>query len=291
MSISPGIRNCNGICRFGSNCIGPRFRGASSAASWLMCSGFCAVAFALGDGWKWGPICFGLAVLTTIQIYAGWKSRPNLPPLDSVRVSADGVILQTSPYTCVPASGAGIAASSITTERARWPACATPPSRRHLPRPGPRRHGKLGLPGRKVTAINGIQAVRPPRDAFRRRRRTPDGLCRNVRGGECGTELRQNVPARVAPEFDLERPRAGIQPQQGVSGYLPTRRFTLSRATCVASRRFHPWSVQTTNKSSSSAGTDMLSGWPTVRTSPLVRWMSKGRKGVRSASFDVIKFH
>lgn len=88
-----------------------------SALSWGTVSallayvfGFCAVAaLASGHRWKWLLICFGASVLAAIQVYAGWESRPNLPPLGGTTYSADGVILQTTPFTCVPASAANIA--------------------------------------------------------------------------------------------------------------------------------------------------------------------------------------
>ena len=73
--------------------------------------GFCSVAAAVtGDRWKWPVVYFGAAFLTLIQVYARWSSIPHLPPLGRPSISQDGVILQTTPFTCVPAAGANVAA-------------------------------------------------------------------------------------------------------------------------------------------------------------------------------------
>jgi len=146
-----------------------------AALSWAIVSGvlayvfgFCSrAAMTIGHRWKWGPVCFGLAVLTVIQSYAAWSSRPNLPPLGDTRISPDGVILQTSAYTCVPAAGANIAAMLgvhatekelaklfHTTRDGTFPAQALFGLK------------KLGISGRKVTATNGIRTVHPPAMLF-----------------------------------------------------------------------------------------------------------------------------
>jgi hypothetical protein len=147
----------------------------SAALSWSIISGimayvfgFCSiVALATGHRWRWGPVCFGAAVLAFIQVYAGWSSRPDLPPLGESRISSDGVILQTTPYTCVPAAGANIAAilgvhttekqlveSFHTTRDGTFPAQALRGLR------------ELGISGRKVPAGGGIRAVHAPAMLF-----------------------------------------------------------------------------------------------------------------------------
>jgi hypothetical protein len=147
-----------------------------AALSWCMVSailayffGFCsAVAWA---STKWGrrlPALFSVVVLLVVQLYAIWSSQPNLPPLDNPWTSSDGVILQTSPYTCVPASGANIAAllGVHTTEKELAALC-------HTTRDGTFPAGalsglrQLGLVGRKVTADSrDIRTVRPPAMLF-----------------------------------------------------------------------------------------------------------------------------
>jgi hypothetical protein len=146
-----------------------------AALSWGLLSGvlayvfgFCSIAaWATDRRWRWGPVCFGAAVLAVIQIYAGWSSRPNLPPLGETRVSSDGVILQTSPVTCAPAAGANIAAllGVSTTETKLAELCHTT---RDGTFPAQVLDGleELGISGRKVTARGGIRAVRPPAMLF-----------------------------------------------------------------------------------------------------------------------------
>ena len=146
-----------------------------AALSWGIVSGilayvfgFCsAAALARSPRWRRAPIYFSVAVLAVIQIYAGWSSRPNLPPLGETRVSSDSVILQTTPYTCVPAAGANIAAILgvhasekemvklfHTTRDGTFPAQAL--------------HGlrELGIFGRKAKAGIEIGEVTPPAMLF-----------------------------------------------------------------------------------------------------------------------------
>jgi hypothetical protein len=126
--------------------------------------GFCSiVALTTGHRWRWGLVYFGAAILAIIQAYAGWSSRPNLPPLGEIRMSSDGVILQTTPYTCVPAAGANIAAmlGVHTTERELAELF-------HTTRDGTfpaqvlRGLKELGISGRKVTTGGGLNAIHPP---------------------------------------------------------------------------------------------------------------------------------
>jgi hypothetical protein len=130
--------------------------------------GFCSVAATItGHRWRWGPVYFGVAVLAVIQAYAGWSSRPDLPPLGETRISSDGVILQTTPYTCVPAAGANIAAmlGVHTTERELVELF-------HTTRDGTfpaqvlRGLKELGISGRKVTGGGGLNAIHPPAMLF-----------------------------------------------------------------------------------------------------------------------------
>jgi hypothetical protein len=130
--------------------------------------GFCSAVAWASD--KWGrrlPALFSVGVLLVIQIYAAWSSRPNLPALDEWK-TRDGVVLQTSDYTCVPASGATIA--SIlgvpttekqlavlfhTTTNGTFPAAALSGMR------------QLGIDGRKVNSTDGnIRVLRPPAMLF-----------------------------------------------------------------------------------------------------------------------------
>ena len=146
-----------------------------AALSWGIVSGilayvfgFCSVAaFATGQGSKWAVVWFGVAVVAVIQVYAGWSSRPNLPPLAAARVSADGVILQTTPFTCVPAAGANVAAilGVHTSEKELVELFHTT---RDGTFPAQVLYGlkKLGIPGRKVMAVTGIHAVKPPAMLF-----------------------------------------------------------------------------------------------------------------------------
>jgi ABC-type bacteriocin/lantibiotic exporter with double-glycine peptidase domain len=108
-----------------------------------------------------------VAVLLFIQVYAGWSSRPGLPPIGDTRISNDGVILQTTPFTCVPAAGANIAAILgvhvtekqlvelfHTTRDGTFPAQAL------------RGLQELGISGRKVPPGTGIRDVHPPAMLF-----------------------------------------------------------------------------------------------------------------------------
>jgi hypothetical protein len=146
-----------------------------AALSWGIVSGilayvfgFCSIAaLSAGGRWKWGPVYFGVAVLAVIQVYAGWSSRPHLPPLGEMRISGDGVILQTTPYTCAPAAGANIALmlGVHTTERELVELF-------HTTRDGTfpaqvlRGLKTLGISGRKAAAKGGIRAVKPPAMLF-----------------------------------------------------------------------------------------------------------------------------
>lgn len=130
--------------------------------------GFCCMSgFARRHPLRWGPVCFALAVLAAIQVYAGWSSRPNLPPFGEPRLSPDGVILQTTMSTCVPASGANIAAllGIHTTEKELAKLFHTT---RDGTFPAQALHGmeQLGISGHKVTATGGIQTVHPPAMLF-----------------------------------------------------------------------------------------------------------------------------
>jgi hypothetical protein len=130
--------------------------------------GFCSMAaFAVGSRWKWGPVYFGVVVLAIIQVYAGWSSRPQLPLLGETRISSDGVILQTSAFTCVPAAGANIAAilGVHTTERELVKLFRTT---RDGTFPAQALHGmkELRISGRKVTADGGIRTVHAPAMLF-----------------------------------------------------------------------------------------------------------------------------
>jgi ABC-type bacteriocin/lantibiotic exporter with double-glycine peptidase domain len=108
-----------------------------------------------------------VAVLATIQVYAEVSSQPNLPPIGETRLSSDGVILQTTPYTCAPAAGANIAAllGVHTTEGELVELC-------HTTRDGtfPARVlsglKELGITGKKVKASSGIRAVHAPAMLF-----------------------------------------------------------------------------------------------------------------------------
>jgi hypothetical protein len=146
-----------------------------AALSWGMVSGIlayvfgiCSVAaFATGHRWRWPVVWFGVAVLAVIQGYAGWSSRPNLPPLGAGRLSGDGVVLQTTPFTCVPAAGANIAAilGVHTTERELVELFHTT---RDGTFPAQVLYGlkKLGISGQKAMVNAGIQAVNPPAMLF-----------------------------------------------------------------------------------------------------------------------------
>jgi peptidase C39-like protein len=129
--------------------------------------GFCSVAaLARAHFARWVPLCFGVAVILAIQGFAAWTSRPNLPPLD-LAISSDGVILQTSAYTCVPASGANIAKilGVHTTEKELSKLFRTT---RDGTFPAQALHGmkELGISGRKVAPGAGILAVKPPAMLF-----------------------------------------------------------------------------------------------------------------------------
>ena len=131
--------------------------------------GFCsAVAWASGKRGRRLPAIFSVGVLLAIQFYAAWCSRPNLPALGETRVATDGVILQTSPYTCVPASAANIASllGIHATEKELAALCHTtrdgtfPAAALHALR-------LLGIEGRKVSAANAdIRAVHSPAMLF-----------------------------------------------------------------------------------------------------------------------------
>jgi Peptidase C39 family len=146
-----------------------------AALSWGIVSGllayvfgFCSkVAFTLGHRWKWCPALLGAMVELVIQVYAGWSSRPRLLLMGEARTSKDGVILQSSAFTCVPAAGANIATilGVHTTEKelaqlfhttrdGTFPAQALEGLR------------ELGISGRKVTASSGIRTVKPPAMLF-----------------------------------------------------------------------------------------------------------------------------
>jgi hypothetical protein len=130
--------------------------------------GFCSVAAATtGHRWKWPAVYFGAVVLTFIQVYALWSERPNLPPIGGAVVSGDGVILQTTPFTCVPAAGANIAAilGVRTSEKELVELCHTT---RYGTFPAQVLYGleKLGITGRKAPEDGGIEAVKPPAMLF-----------------------------------------------------------------------------------------------------------------------------
>jgi hypothetical protein len=130
--------------------------------------GFCSVVgLTTGHQWRWGLVYFGVAVLAAIQVYAGWSSRLNLPPLGETRISSDGVILQTTPYTCVPAAAANIAAMLgvhatekelvvlfHTTRDGTFPAQVL------------RGLKELGISGRKVASDSALSAIHPPAMLF-----------------------------------------------------------------------------------------------------------------------------
>jgi hypothetical protein len=146
-----------------------------AAISWASVSGIlayvfgfcCMSAFAKKEPRKWAPVCFGVAVLAAIQVFAGWSSRPDLPPLGETALSSDGVILQTSFSTCVAASAANIAAllGVHTTEKEMAKLCHTT---RDGTFPAQALSGleKLGITGHKVTATGGIRTVHPPAMLF-----------------------------------------------------------------------------------------------------------------------------
>jgi hypothetical protein len=130
--------------------------------------GFCsAVAWASNKPGRRLPALFSVGVLLAIQIYAARSSRPNLPALDDW-ITPDGIALQTSDCTCVPTSGANIAAilgvhatekqlaeSFHTTRDGTFPAGALRGMR------------QLGIEGRKVNAVGGdIRALHPPAMLF-----------------------------------------------------------------------------------------------------------------------------
>jgi hypothetical protein len=130
--------------------------------------GFCsAVAWASN---KWGrrlPALFSVVVLLGIQIYAAWSSRPNLPKLDNW-ITPDGIALQTSDSTCVPTSGANIAAilGVHTTEKELAVLFHTTHDGT-FPAGAMRGMRQLGIESRKVNAVGGdIRAVHPPAMLF-----------------------------------------------------------------------------------------------------------------------------
>jgi hypothetical protein len=130
--------------------------------------GFCSiVGLTTGHRWRWGMIYFGVAVLAAIQVYAVWSSKPNLPPLGETRISSDGVILQTTPYTCVPAAAANIAAmlGVHTTERELVEMFHTT---RDGTFPAHVLSGlkELGISGRKVASDSPLSAIHPPAMLF-----------------------------------------------------------------------------------------------------------------------------
>jgi hypothetical protein len=147
-----------------------------AALSWAVVSailayffGFCsAVAWASEKRGRRLPALFSVVVLSAIQVYAVWSSRPNLPALNHPWTSSDGVILQTSQFTCVPTSGANIAAllGVHTTEKELAVLF-------HTTRDGTFPAGaliglrQLGIAGRKVTTDSGgIRSVHPPAMLF-----------------------------------------------------------------------------------------------------------------------------
>jgi hypothetical protein len=146
-----------------------------AALSWGIVSGllayvfgFCSiVALITSHRWRWGLVYFGVAVLTIIQVYAGWSSRPHLPPLGETRISSDGVILQTSAYTCVPTSGANIAAIlGIHTTETELAKLFHTTRDGTFPAQALRGMEELGISGRKATAGSGIRAIHPPAMLF-----------------------------------------------------------------------------------------------------------------------------
>lgn len=146
-----------------------------AALSWGIVSGilayvfgFCSMA-ALGAGQRsrWGPLYFGVAVLALVQGYAGWSSRPHLPPLGEPWISRDGVILQTTAFTCVPAAGANIAAIlGVHTTEGELVKLFHTTRDGTFPAQALRGLEELGIAGRKVMPNTGIRAVNPPAMLF-----------------------------------------------------------------------------------------------------------------------------
>ena len=131
--------------------------------------GFCgAAAFANDHKWKRELAVFAVVVLASVEVHAIWSSRPNLPPMDQPRFSKDGVILQTTAFTCVPTAAANIAAlfGVHTTEKELATLFHTS---RDGTYPGAVLAGlkEFGISGRKLTLREpDIESVKPPAMLF-----------------------------------------------------------------------------------------------------------------------------
>ena len=130
--------------------------------------GFCSsAALAMANRGRTVAPVFGAAVLISIQCYAAWVSRPNLPPLADTRLSPDGVILQTSAYTCVPAAAANIAAIlGIHTTEKELVALFHTTRDGTFPAQAIGGMKEIGIIGKKVDATNGIETVHTPAMLF-----------------------------------------------------------------------------------------------------------------------------
>lgn len=146
-----------------------------AALSWGIISGvlayvfgFCSVAANITrDRLKWHVVFFGTLVLAVIQLCAAKSTDSNLPPLGKPRISDDGVILQTTPFTCVPAAAANIARilGVHATERELVDLFHTS---RDGTFPAQVLYGfeSLGINGRKAPEDEGIEGVRAPAMLF-----------------------------------------------------------------------------------------------------------------------------
>ncbi len=131
--------------------------------------GFCgAAAFLTGHRGRWYFVGFAVAALLAVQAFAHFKTKSDRPTMAAARLSPDGVVLQSSSATCVPASGANItlllgvhtserelADLFHTTREGTFPAQALAGME------------QMGIRGRKVTLTDGdATRLKPPAMLF-----------------------------------------------------------------------------------------------------------------------------
>lgn len=125
--------------------------------------------FATKERWRWPLLLFAVSSIIAIQSYAFWKTAITRPlAFAAARITADGVVLQSSNASCLAASAANIARilGKQRTEREMARLCKTSADGTY-PTQALVGLRQIGIQGRKVSnSERDIRSIKPPAILF-----------------------------------------------------------------------------------------------------------------------------
>ncbi len=138
----------------------------------LLAYGFafaCSSKFRGKDTGRWAVLGVAILVVSAIQVFGWWKTHADrLTVPEAPRIARDGVILQSTPASCVPASAANVAKIlGVNTSEAEMARFCDAHTDGTYPAQALAGLQRIGISGRKVSEPNhDIRAIKPPAILF-----------------------------------------------------------------------------------------------------------------------------